>query len=136
MIIKDLDDNSHNWNLTGNMAHGKVSNKSSLHLRARSIITSLFPTLQILEEVPIPLRKSETLYLDFYLPLTKTCIETHGEQHYKFIGHYHNNQFGFIKQKKRDKEKIEWCSINGIMYVELPFNENDEEWSKRIQHEH
>jgi hypothetical protein len=48
-----------------------------------------FPTLQILEEVSIPLRSKETLYLDFYIPLIKKCIEVHGEQHYKFVPFYH-----------------------------------------------
>ena len=132
MLVKDLDNNSHNWNLRGNMARGKIDNKSSLHLRARAILQSAFPTMQILEEVPIPLRRSETLYLDFYLPLNKLCVEVHGEQHYRFVGHYHNNPIGFVKQKKRDKEKIEWCEINDITYVELPFDEDDSQWAKRI----
>lgn len=136
MIIKDLDGNIHNWNLRGNMAHGKTDNKSALHIRAREVIKQLFPTLQVLEEVPIPLRKSETLYLDFYLPLNKVCIEVHGEQHYKFVAHYHNNQMGFIKHKKRDRDKEEWCSVNGIDYIELPFDENDNQWKTRINSEY
>ena len=78
MLIKDLNGNTHNWQLTGTMAKGKISNRSSLHLTTRSIITQNYPTLQILEEVPIPLKNRETLYLDFYLPLKKTCIEVHG----------------------------------------------------------
>jgi hypothetical protein len=132
MLIKDLDGNSHNWTLRGNIAHGHVSNKSSLHLAARDLISEIFPTFQVLEEVPIPLRKSQTLYLDFYLPLNKLCIEVHGEQHYKFVAHYHNNQIGFLKHRKRDQEKIEWCKINDIRYVELPYDENIEQWRKRI----
>lgn len=132
MIIKDLDGVSHNWNLTGNMAKGRVENRSSLHLAARELIISAFPTLQVLEEVPIQLRRSESLYLDFYLPLKKTCIEVHGEQHYKFVPFYHNNMLAFLKSQKRDREKQEWCSINGIEYISLPYNENLEEWKMRI----
>lgn len=132
MLVKDLNDNTHNWNLRGNIAHGKIDNKSTLHLRARQLIKQIFPTMQILEEVPIPLRKSEVLYLDFYLPLNKFCIEVHGEQHYKFVAHYHNNKMGFIKHKKRDKDKQEWCDINNIRYIELPFDENDTQWQQRI----
>lgn len=133
MQIKDLDGATHNWHLTGNMAHGKVSNRSSFHLRARQIITDMFPTLQILEEVPITLRKSETLYLDFYLPLKKLCVEVHGEQHYKFVAFYHNTMLSFLKSQKRDREKQEWCEINGIKYVVLPHFENDQEWIERIK---
>jgi len=132
MLVKDLDGIAHTWNLTGNMAHGKTTNKSSLHIRARALLSAQFPTLQLLEEIPIILRKSETLYLDFYMPLNRTCVEVHGEQHYKFVGHYHNNALGFMKHKKRDKEKLEWCELNGIKYIELPFNESDSEWLNRI----
>lgn len=132
MNVKDLDGNSSNWNLVGNIVNNKVENKSSLHVRAKSLLTSLFPTLQLLEEVPINVRRSETLYLDFYLPLKKYCIETHGEQHYKFVSFYHSTIFGFLKAKKRDTEKKEWCELNGIKYIELPFDETDDEWKDRI----
>lgn len=133
MNVRDLDGNAHSWHLTGNIANARLTNKSSLHLRARQLISNIFPTLQILEEVTIPLRKSEHLYLDFYLPLMKTCIETHGEQHYKFIPHYHNTLLGFMKHKKRDRDKIEWCNINNIKYIELPFDESDDQWLQRIK---
>jgi hypothetical protein len=131
MLIKDLDGNNHNWLLTGNMAKGKVFNKSSLHLTARELITTAYPTLQILEEVPIVLRRSETLYLDFYLPLKKICFEVHGEQHFKFVKFYHNNMLNFLKAQKRDREKQEWCEINNIKYIILPYNETDL-WLERI----
>lgn len=135
MMIKDLDGNAHPWNLIGNMSKGRVSNRSTLHLRARQLLSSKYPTLQILEEVPIQLRRSDILYLDFYLPLTRTCVEVHGEQHYKFVPFYHNNILGFLKSQKRDKEKTEWCDINNIKQIILPFNENMEEWEKRISNE-
>jgi hypothetical protein len=133
MLIKDLDGNTHNWQLTGNMSKGKVDNRSSLHLAARSLITQNFPTMQILEEVPIPLRKSETLYLDFYLPLKKICFEVHGEQHFKFVPFYHNNMLAFKKSQKRDKDKQEWCEINGLKYISLAYNEDSEVWNERIK---
>jgi hypothetical protein len=135
MLIKDLDGNSHNWLLTGNMSKGKVSNRSSLHLKTRELISSTYPTMQILEEVPIYVRKNETLYLDFYIPLKKICIEVHGEQHYKFVAFYHNNMLNFLKAKKRDIEKAEWCEINSIKYIALPYNETLEQWEDRIKHE-
>lgn len=135
MLTKDLDGNTHNWLLTGNMAKGKVANKSSLHLKARQLITTTFPTLQILEEVPINVRKNETLYLDFYLPLKKVCLEVHGEQHYKFVPFYHTNMLNFLKAQKRDRDKEEWCEINGIKYIALPYDENVDQWQNRINHE-
>jgi hypothetical protein len=132
MLVKDLDGNNHNWQLTGNMSKGKIVNKSSLHLKARELISLSYPTLQILEEVPIILKKSETLYLDFYIPLKKTCIEVHGEQHYKFVAFYHSNMINFLKAQNRDREKQEWCELNNIQYIALPYNEDHNEWLERI----
>jgi hypothetical protein len=135
MQIKDLDGNVHNWHLTGNMAKGKVSNRSTFHLAARGLISDVFPTLQILEEIPIPLRKSETLYLDFYLPLKKTAVEVHGEQHYKFVPFYHNNILSYLKSQRRDREKTEWCNNNGIKQIILPYNQKLDEWRDKLINE-
>lgn len=133
MLVKDLDGNSSNWLLTGNMAKGKTDNRSSLHLLTRALLAEHFPTMQVLEEVPIQIRRSETLYLDFYLPLKKICFEVHGEQHYKFVQFYHNTMLNFMKAQKRDREKLEWCSLNGIKCVELPHFESRDLWSERIK---
>lgn len=132
MQVKTLDGLNVNWSLIGCSAHARLENKSSLHLVARTLLKSQFPTLQILEEVPIPVKKSETYYLDFYIPLLRKAIEIHGEQHYKFVGFYHTNQLGFIRSQKRDREKKEWCSINNIKYIELPYNEQENKWQERI----
>lgn len=134
MLVKDLDGNSHNWQLTGNMAKGRISNRSSLHLQARKLITQEYPTLQILEEVPIPLRKNEVLYFDFYVPLKKICFEAHGEQHHKFVQFYHSNIMNFLKSQKRDREKQEWCENNGIKYIILDYNESEQEWMEKIKY--
>lgn len=132
MQVKGLDGNIYAWNLTGYISKGRAGNKSSLHLQARQLISDMFPTLQVLEEIPITLRKSEILYLDFYLPLKKLCIETHGEQHYNFVPFYHSNRLNFMKAQRRDREKEEWCEINGIKYVALPYNEDIETWKGRL----
>ena len=134
MQIKTLDGFVQNWSLTGHYAHAMIESKSSLHLAARDLLRHNFPTLQILEEVPVPIRKSEILYLDFFIPMLKLAIETHGEQHYKFVAHYHNNKLGFIKSQKRDREKQEWCDTNNIKYIALPYNETTDLWLERINH--
>jgi len=131
MNVKTLDGHSIKWCLSGHISKGSI-HKSQPHTKTKTLLVNLFPTLQILEEVPIPVKKSETLYLDFYLPLKRYCIEVHGEQHYKFVPFYHSNLLGFIKAKKRDEEKKEWCSINNIKYIELPHNETPEQWEERI----
>jgi very-short-patch-repair endonuclease len=133
MQTRDLDGNSSLWSLTGHMAYG--INKSELHIRARKLLNSEYPTLQVLEEVPINPRKGFTLYMDFYLPLKKMCVEVHGEQHYKFVSFYHGNMVNFVKAQKRDKDKKEWCEINGIKYIALPFDKTDKEWLEILNNE-
>ena len=133
MKVVDLMGNQQEWHLTGNIAKGKMSNKSSFHLKAREMIRETHPTLQILEEVSIQLRRSEVLFLDFYLPLIKLCVEIHGEQHYKFTPFYHSSRFAFMKAQKRDREKQEWCEINNITYLSLEFNEIDS-WKAKLQY--
>jgi hypothetical protein len=132
MNVVGLDSTVYNLNLTGLRSHGRMQNKSDLHLQARKLINSIFPTMQVLEEVPINIRRNEILYLDFYLPLTRTCVEVHGEQHYRFIKFYHQSIMGFAKSKKRDDEKSIWCSVNNIKQIILPYNESLEQWRLRI----
>lgn len=132
MKIKDLDGNSQEWHLTGNSAKSKALNKSSLHLQARQLIKEMYPTLQVVEEIYIPLRKSEYLYLDFYLPLIRVCFEVHGIQHYEFTPFYHASRFSFAQAKKRDRDKQEWCELNNIKYVALPYNTLDS-WKEMIK---
>lgn len=135
MQVVDLDGNMNYWHLAGTISHASMQNKSSLHLLARTLIKESYPTMQVLEEVPIQLRKSEILFLDFYIPLIKKCIEVHGEQHYNFNKFFHKSMLGFVKSKKRDKEKQEWCENNSILYVELPYNDQDS-WALRIKNEY
>lgn len=131
MNVKDLDGNSSSWHLTGNIMKGSIEHKSTYHLNARQILKIIYPTMQILEEVPISIRKSEILYLDFYIPLIRVCVEVHGEQHYSFVPYYHTNKLAFLKAQKRDKDKKEWCVINGVRYIELPFHKQSE-WENII----
>ena len=131
MNVKDLDGNVNSWHITGNIVKDSITTKSSYHLTARAMLRKIYPTMQILEEVTIHPRRSETLFLDFYIPLIKTCVEIHGEQHYKFVPHYHANKLAFLKAQKRDKDKKEWCDINGIKYLELAFDKQNE-WEKII----
>lgn len=121
-----LDGYEYKISLASLTTKSSLNNKSNFHLTARDLLKQAYPTLQILEEVPIQIRKSETLYMDFFIPLSKKCIEVHGEQHYEFTPFYHRTKLDFFKQQKRDREKQEWCHINNLTYIELPYNKQDE----------
>ncbi len=132
--VMDLDGNVVSWSLVGSVSKGSDANKSALHLSARNLLKELYPTMQLLEEVPIYPRKNEVSYLDFYIPLIKKCIEVNGEQHYKYIPFYHSNRLSFLKAQKKDREKKEWCNINNIKFIELPFDKQNL-WKELINNE-
>tara|TARA_R110002167_G_scaffold174602_4_gene373525 strand:+ start:358 stop:771 length:414 start_codon:yes stop_codon:yes gene_type:complete len=132
--VIDLENISSNWKISGHIPNNNDGRaRSKYHLKARSLLRQTFPTCQILEEVPIKIRRAETLYLDFFVPLHDLCVEVHGEQHYKFVQFYHKTRLGFAMAKKRDKKKVEWCGLNNISVIELPFNEDEDGWKKRIE---
>lgn len=134
MRIKDLDDNIVNWVITGDrVVANDIRKRSNLHVAAREILYELFPTLPILEEVTIPVRYGSSQYLDFYINNIKLAIEVHGQQHYKFNSLFHSTARDFLHQKKKDQDKREWCEQNNITCIELPYNEDIEQWKQRIK---
>ena len=128
MNILDLNNKHHQWHPKSH----ERSCPSDLHLTARNLLHEVYPTHQILEEVSIPLLPGETQYLDFYMPLKKFAIEVQGEQHYKFIAHFHHTRDAFHQSKARDNKKMFWCKLNGIWLIELVFNEKDK-WKKLLE---
>lgn len=134
MKTKNLDGEISFWKLTGHIVNDSNDRaaRSKLHLETRRMLKINFPTLIILEEVPIHLHKNEISYLDFYLPLKKLAIEVNGEQHFKFIPFFHGTTMSFIKSKKKDNDKKEWCNINGIKLIEFNFNESIDEWKNKL----
>lgn len=104
--------------------------RSEPHLKCREMLRRLYPTDRFLEEIPLP--GSDKLSADFYLPWRNLVIEVHGKQHYEFIEFFHATKLAFFQAKQRDLKKIEWCNMNNIGVVELPYNEDDDAWERRI----
>jgi len=133
MKIRDLNDEVCEWKLHGHVVrHNDSRPRSQLHLLARNLLRELFPTVQLMEEVPVPITRREKLFFDFYINTLKLAVEAHGEQHYKFNSLFHTCAQDFVHQRKKDLRKREWCEYNNITYVELPFNEGVEQWKDRI----
>jgi len=132
MNVIDLDGKKSVLKLTGYTVgiQNRVA-RSKYHLEARKLLRKTYPTLQLLEEVSIPIRQGITLYLDFFLPLIKLCVEVHGEQHYKFIPFFHTDKIGFLRQLGRDRDKEEWCNINNINLIILKYDKMDN-WSEQV----
>ncbi len=60
-------------------------------------------------------------------------IEVQGSQHYKYSPRFHNTKMDFLDAKARDRDKKTWCELNGIRLVEFPFNENNKQWTERVE---
>ena len=133
MKTRGLDGQVHNWKLHRYVVRASESRpRSKLHLKARTILKDIFPTVQILEEVAAPITRTEKLFFDFYINTVKLVVEVHGQQHYKFNTLFHSSAQDFANQRKRDRRKAEWCEYNNITYVELPYNEDEDQWRFRI----
>jgi hypothetical protein len=134
MRVKDLNGNNSIWKIKGEIVTANDDrSRSKLHVKARKILYDLFPTMQILEEVSINPRSGKTQYLDFYINQIKLAVEVHGQQHYKFNSLFHASAQDFLKQKNNDSDKRNWCKINNISYIELPYNEDEDLWKIKIQ---
>jgi len=130
MKVVDFNGKSCNWPPPGyEVALDDIRPRSELHIRCRSLLRTLYPTQPVLEEVPIP---GLGLFIDFYLPMRKLAIECNGKQHDTYVPHFHGTKMNFVASQQRDKRKAEWCQMNNVQMVVLPFNETDEEWLKRI----
>lgn len=64
------------------------------------------------------------LYFDFYVPEIFTFFECQGEQHFKFVKHFHGDRQGFIRSKFRDNDKIVYVQQEDKYLVFLNYNEN------------
>lgn len=131
MKVTGLDGKSYTMYLVGYQP--KLSDeraRSALHLEVRALLHELYPSDRLLEEVPLP--GCGGLFADFFLPQRKLLVEAHGRQHYEYINFFHEDAMGFMKSKKRDANKAEWCRINSITLVICSYAESKDVWKKSI----
>lgn len=131
MKVKGLDGRVHNWDLRGHVPDGSDDRpRSTLHLRARLLLATLFPLDIRSEEVELP--GTHGLRADFVLPSRRMIVEANGPQHYEEVGFFHEHRTDFWRGQSRDRNKLDWCLLNGWRYVELPHNRSDAEWAEII----
>ena len=59
------------------------------------------------------------LSLDFYNANKKIAVEVQGDQHTKYVKHFHKNKLQYLEQLKRDQKKLDFCEMNDIKLVEI-----------------
>lgn len=135
MKVVGFDGKEVNWNFSKNYVRKQREGKSSLHKQCLQDLLRLFPNRTIYEECTLPgssrVGRSALLYADFFIPDIPAIIEVHGKQHYEYCPFFHKTKMAFYKAKARDRDKIEWCKMNDIKIVVLPYNEKDS-WKQMI----
>jgi hypothetical protein len=63
---------------------------------------------------------NQQLELDCYNSSMRLAVEYQGEQHYKYIPHFHPTRDSFLNQKYRDEIKRDLCQKNNIILIEVP----------------
>lgn len=132
MKVRGLDGRQHNLPLSAD-ERNVDKQCSAYHVRARAVLARIYPNDRTHEEVQLPGCQGQKLFLDFFLPLRRLAVEVQGEQHTKFIPHFHGTMAGFLASLKRDRVKRQWCEMNEMVFVTLPHTEGDDEWTERIR---
>lgn len=71
------------------------------------------------EQVPLKLPHRQ-VFLDFQLD-NGIIIEYNGKQHYEFTPYFHKSNDDFIQQVRRDEDLRNYCKINNIRLIEIPY---------------
>ena len=100
--------------------HGKVeARNSALSEALHSKICELLPGYGVLCEFPC-VGLSPVVFLDFLiLSGVRIAFEADGQQHSKFIPHFHGTRANFARQKINDLRKEQWCDTNNIKLIRV-----------------
>lgn len=114
-------------NLTTGNSLSCGCNKSKGEEKLRSILSSLDMEYisQCSFEDCINPKTGYVLRFDFYLPKYNLCIEFDGEQHYHPIKHFGGEEY-YEDTVFRDTIKNNYCSVNGISLLRIPYTSYDE----------
>ena len=69
--------------------------------------------------------KRQYLTVDFYLPDLNLIIEMNGEQHYRYVEHFHTKDWTLEDQQIRDDTLRAYCKTHRINLLEIKYDEID-----------
>lgn len=87
------------------------------------LIKEIFPLNTIVKEHYVNY-KGTKLFFDFYIKDLGVLVECQGQQHLRFVKHFHDDRDGFVAQKKRDNMKLEYAKENNTVFIRVYFDEN------------
>ena len=98
------------------------ASKSKLQKRVKDFLSSIWRAHVVFEEFPVAGTK---MTFDFFNASKKIIVEVQGGQHKRYTPFFHsNNKANFISQLRRDKDKMRFCDINSLKFIEV-YEEDD-----------
>jgi len=95
-------------------------NASKVHKAIVQYFKKELPSFNISQNHKIEI-DNKNLYCDIFCNSPfHFVIEIMGEQHYKFIKHFHGTEKNFRTAQLNDRLKREWCEMNDYCYIEIP----------------
>ena len=92
------------------------SSKSKVQNSVKKYLKKYWLCDIVFEEFPLV---GSRMTFDFYNATKNIVIEVQGKQHTKFVPFMHaNSKINYLKQLKRDQDKIKFCNLNDIVLVE------------------
>ena len=90
--------------------------RSNIQFETKQQVKEYWLNNVVFEEFPVA---GTRLSLDLYNATKKIAIEVQGQQHRKYVPFFHGNKMNYLDQLRRDKQKIEFCKLNGIQLIEV-----------------
>lgn len=67
--------------------------------------------------------KGQRLFFDFFIKELSCFVECQGQQHTKFVKHFHGEKEKFVAQKYRDNLKIDYVQKNNMYLMRINYDE-------------
>ena len=109
-----------NKNITSYLVDWQLPCKSKAQTNVKKFFKTYWGTHIVCEEFPVI---GSRMRCDLLNLTKKIAVETHGQQHDKFVPFFHKNRTAFKKSFKRDLQKYNWLEANGFKVIEIFDNE-------------
>lgn len=120
MKFKNLYGRYVNKNITPYLVDWQLACKSKAQTNVKKFFEIYWGTHIVCEEFPV---LGSRMRCDLLNLTKKIAVETHGQQHDKFVPFFHKNRTAFKKSFKRDLQKYNWLEENGFKVIEIFDNE-------------
>mgnify|MGYP002634205432 CR=1 FL=1 len=90
--------------------------RSKIQFNAKQFLKPYWVNHVVFEEFPVA---GTRLKFDFYNANKNIAVEINGQQHVKFVKFFHKTRSNFVSQIRRDQQKIDFCALNDIKFIEI-----------------